>query len=582
MSLALYRKYRSATFAELIGQDHIAQTLRNQVRAGTVAHAYLFAGIRGTGKTSTARILARAITCLQPRDGEPCNSCTACEEVLGGRALDVLEIDAASNRGIDEMRDLRERVKFLPAALRRKVYIVDEAHMLTPEAWNAFLKTLEEPPDHVVFVLATTEPHKIPETVRSRVQRFDFRRVGLTELQRHLERVCEQEGVEAVPEALALVAAAGQGSVRDALSVLDQALATAERPLSIAAVRRALGLADPGVLRAVLLAVAGGDAGGALRAIAEAFAHGGDARQLLREMARLARGAEMVAIGYPEGAELAGDDLQLCTELAAAGRAGIWVEAIDRFAEAEVNLRQPVDARLQVELALLRLSRRGSGVGPAAVAPAPPARASALAPAPAPPSATVVAGGEWPEAAPILAGPNVEAAVAAEAGRPEASPPAGAIPPGLQAAPPGLPGGAADGAAETSPPPGGAPTDLEGWVAAFPRVIETLSRRDPMLAGVLRSCRPVEGGPGRLVIGAPYGFHLERLRDTQKAPLLAEAVTAVAGGAATVECVFSGEVEAGAGRGSRDPDQPDATSAVLAAFPGSRLVGSRLRDPRPE
>src|ERR1700680_519703 len=191
VATALYRRYRSLRFADLIGQDVIATTLRNEVRAGTLAHAYLFTGIRGTGKTSTARILARAVNCLDLQDGEPCNRCSACLEITDGSSVDVLEIDAASNRGIDEMRDLREKVKYLPASLRRKVYIIDEAHMLTTEAWNAFLKTLEEPPAHVLFVLATTEPHKVPETVRSRVRRFDFRRVLTTDIAAHLTSVAE-------------------------------------------------------------------------------------------------------------------------------------------------------------------------------------------------------------------------------------------------------------------------------------------------------------------------------------------------------------------------------------------------------
>src|SRR5437588_3032637 len=207
----LYLKYRSQTFGDLVGQDAIAQTLKNAVEQGRVAHAYLFSGIRGTGKTSTARILARAITCLQPADGEPCNRCAACVEVLGGGAVDVLEIDAASNRGIDEMRELRERVKFLPALLRRQVYIIDEAHMLTTEAWNAFLKTLEEPPPHVLFVLATTEPHKVPETVRSRVQRFDFRRVAAADIAAHLAEVARLDGASVDSTALELIARASLG-----------------------------------------------------------------------------------------------------------------------------------------------------------------------------------------------------------------------------------------------------------------------------------------------------------------------------------------------------------------------------------
>src|ERR1700680_3756224 len=196
MTIALYRRYRPDRFADLIGQEVVARTLLNEVRAGGVAHAYLFAGVRGTGKTSTARILARAVNCLAPEDGEPCNRCAACLEITSGASVDVLEIDAASNRGIDEMRDLRDKVKYLPASLRRKVYIIDEAHMLTSEAWNAFLKTLEEPPGHVLFILCTTEPHKVPETVRSRVQRFDFRRVAAGELGDHLRAIALAEEVE--------------------------------------------------------------------------------------------------------------------------------------------------------------------------------------------------------------------------------------------------------------------------------------------------------------------------------------------------------------------------------------------------
>ncbi|MDQ6847725.1 MAG: DNA polymerase III subunit gamma/tau, partial [Candidatus Dormibacteraeota bacterium] len=268
MATALYRRYRSARFADLVGQDVIATTLRNEVRASSLAHAYLFTGIRGTGKTSTARILARAVNCLAPQDGEPCNECSACREILDGSSVDVLEIDAASNRGIDEMRDLRDKVKYLPASLRRKVYIIDEAHMLTTEAWNAFLKTLEEPPAHVLFVLATTEPHKVPETVRSRVQRFDFRRVSSADTAAHLARILKAENTAADEQALALLARAGQGSLRDALSMLDQALAGGERPLTADNVRRALGLADPATLHALLEALAGDDGAGALRAVA--------------------------------------------------------------------------------------------------------------------------------------------------------------------------------------------------------------------------------------------------------------------------------------------------------------------------
>ena len=310
MSTALYRRYRSARFADLVGQDVIGTTLRNEVRADTLAHAYLFTGIRGTGKTSTARILARAVNCLDLQDGEPCNRCSACIEIVEGSSVDVLEIDAASNRGIDEMRDLREKVKYLPAALRRKVYIIDEAHMLTTEAWNAFLKTLEEPPPHVLFVLATTEPHKVPETVRSRVQRFDFRRVSAPDTAAHLGRVLSAEGIAAEPDALALRARAGQGSMRDALSMLDQALAGGERPLTASNVRRAIGLADPATLHTLLEALAGSDGAAALRAVASAFDAGADPRQHSQNAHRLAATTGWRFLDYQRGGHAADHGLE--------------------------------------------------------------------------------------------------------------------------------------------------------------------------------------------------------------------------------------------------------------------------------
>jgi DNA polymerase-3 subunit gamma/tau len=567
VSIALYRKYRSATFADLIGQAHVAETLRNQVRAGELAHAYLFAGIRGTGKTSTARILARAVTCLQPVDGEPCNRCAACVEVLGGGAVDVLEIDAASNRGIDEMRELRERVKFLPALLRRKVYIIDEAHMLTTEAWNAFLKTLEEPPPHVLFVLATTEPHKVPETVRSRVQRFDFRRVERADVAAHLARILEQEGAEAEPAALDLLARAGQGSVRDAMSLLDQALGTGERPLRVETVRRSLGLADPATVRQLLLHLAAGDAAETMRATARAFDSGADARQLLRDMSRLARAAELVALGAAESADLGADEEEVCSRLAATGRRGLWVEAIDAFGTAEINLRQPVDARTQVELSLLRLLHGGGGPSPDGSAVA--ALTSRVADL-----ERRLAGGQG-GTAPITGRATPPPAAQQPAVLPE---PPVAEPP----SPPPPPAAAAPVDEEDAPPapapPAGGPADLDAWQALWPAFVDAVNRRDPMLAGVLRSCRPLEAEPGRLKVGAPYGFHLERLQERQKARLLDEVVSELAGTPCAVEAVFSGTDAPARPAPSPAPDAPDATAAVLATFPGSRITASRLRD----
>src|SRR5918911_448970 len=242
----LYLKYRSQTFSDLVGQDAIARTLQNAVSEGRVAHAYLFSGVRGTGKTSTARILAKAINCLNRQGAEPCGSCSACLEIGSGAAVDLVEIDAASNRGIDEIRDLRERVKYLPASLKMKVYIIDEAHMLTSEAFNALLKTLEEPPAHVLFVLATTEPHKIPLTVASRCQRFDFRRIDTPTIASRLARIVSSEGVAVEPAVLQLLARLARGSMRDAITILDQLMGqSASGSLTVGAVQELLGMADP-------------------------------------------------------------------------------------------------------------------------------------------------------------------------------------------------------------------------------------------------------------------------------------------------------------------------------------------------
>jgi DNA polymerase-3 subunit gamma/tau len=574
VATALYRRYRSSRFADLIGQDVIATTLRNEVRAGTLAHAYLFTGIRGTGKTSTARILARAVNCLDLQDGEPCNRCSACLEITDGSSVDVLEIDAASNRGIDEMRDLREKVKYLPAALRRKVYIIDEAHMLTTEAWNAFLKTLEEPPPHVLFVLATTEPHKVPETVRSRVQRFDFRRVSAADINTHLARILESEGAEAQPEALTLLARAGQGSVRDALSLLDQALAGGDRPLTADNVRRALGVGDPAALHALLHALAGGDGGGALRAVAAAFDSGADPRQLLREASRLCRAAEFAALGHLEGADVAAEEAELAVVLARVAPAGFWLRALELLQAAELELRQPVDARLQVEFCVMRLVTE-TGLGDArlgalearvthlegAPSPSSPGPSTPAPGMPAPGPAPQHPAADRPAAAPT---PERSAATPAPQAAPVHTPTAPTAP--LAAEPTGLPG------AGDVPP---ALADAESWQHHWAALLDAVNRRDRALAGVLRDCRPVAADDTSLTVGAPYNFHLEKLNDRTRLALLTEAVGEVAGSPRVVDVKYVGE-------GMAPPKRPggtgEATQAVLDTFAGSRVTSTRLRD----
>src|SRR5260370_6045001 len=257
-SQSLYRKWRSQSFADLVGQEPVVQTLCHAVRDGRLAHAYLFCGPRGTGKTSAARLLAKAINCARPHDGEPCNDCLSCREIAEGRSPDVIEIDAASNNSVENMRDLRGNVNILSTGGRSKVYIIDEVHMLSAQAFNALLKTLEEPPPHVVFVLATTEAHKVLPTIASRCQRLNFLHHSYRTIVARLQHVAQGDGLRLDPAAADLLARAAQGGMRDALSLCDPAMAFCGTEIRLEAVRTMLGLADGGAVRALVEHVAAG------------------------------------------------------------------------------------------------------------------------------------------------------------------------------------------------------------------------------------------------------------------------------------------------------------------------------------
>ncbi|HIQ02336.1 MAG TPA: DNA polymerase III subunit gamma/tau, partial [Anaerolineales bacterium] len=298
MAQALYRKWRPRTFEEVVGQEHVVRTLRNALTSGRIHHAYLFAGPRGTGKTTTARLLAKAVNCLaeEPED-RPCNECAICQAINEGRLMDLIEIDAASNTGVDDVRELRERVGYRPNEARYKVYVIDEVHMLSNAAFNALLKTLEEPPPHAIFVLATTEPHRIPPTVLSRCQRFDFRRIPLDAIIGRLHHLAEEEGIGADPEALTLIARQATGSMRDAESLLDQLAAYNEGGITVDVVRTALGTGEEEAVMALTDALAAGDVARGLAVINESVDRGADPRQFARQVVEHLRGLLLARLG---------------------------------------------------------------------------------------------------------------------------------------------------------------------------------------------------------------------------------------------------------------------------------------------
>src|SRR5207344_132484 len=283
-SASLYRRHRPQSFGEVVGQEHIVRTLSNAVEQGRVHHAYLFVGSRGTGKTSMAKILARSLNCVQRPTLTPCGECEPCVTIAAGTSLDVIEMDAASNRSVDDIRELRERVGFAPAAGRWKVYILDEAHMLTKEAWNAFLKTLEEPPPNTVFVLATTEAHKVMPTIADRCQRFDFQRPSLEQISEVLARVAAAEGIEADEAAMAMIARSASGSFRDALGTLDQLVSYGGEKVELDAVLELLGAADAELLFEAVDAVVAEDPRAALLGVEKMARSGRDPTQFARDL----------------------------------------------------------------------------------------------------------------------------------------------------------------------------------------------------------------------------------------------------------------------------------------------------------
>ena len=384
---ALYRRYRSQTFAEVIGQEHVTRTLKNAIASGQVAHAYLLAGARGIGKTSIARIIAKAVNCPKAKDGDPCDTCESCVAIREGRFLDLIEIDAASNRGIDEMRDLREKVRFAPSMGQYKVYVIDEAHQLTNEAFNALLKTLEEPPAHVIFVLATTESQRIPATIVSRTQRFDLRRIPHQKMVQQLAVIAKSEQWQVEPAALEAISRHAQGSLRDAESILDQVATFAEGKVRVADVDELLGATGWEETSALFDAIANNDAAKAVGLVRTLVDDGRDLRLFVRRAMDHMRALVLVR---------ASDTLpDTATEgVAAVLRRQAPLFSLDRLAkiahrliETEQQLRTGEGTPLPLELALLDLTTEGATPAPAAKQSAPQSSAPAKVASPQPESA---------------------------------------------------------------------------------------------------------------------------------------------------------------------------------------------------
>ena len=352
-------KWRPQTFEAVVGQDAITRTLRNALVSGRIAHAYLFAGPRGIGKTTTARLLARALLCPNRTEAEPCGTCVVCLDAQAGACVDLMEIDGASNRKIDDIRTLRENVKYAPAHGRYKVYIIDEVHQLTPDAFDAFLKTLEEPPAHVVFILATTDPRKLPPTILSRVQRFDFRPIPPDLLVSTLERILREEKVPFEPGALPVIVRAAEGSLRDALSLLDTAIAYGSGELQAETVSTLLGTTAPAAVRAFVEAVLGHDGAGALEAIDRAVADGDDLAAFVRDVIELLRQALVLkAAPTAKLADLSHTEANAIRKLGEAVGVDEILYVMRGFMEAATLMKESPHPRVEVEVATVRATRR--------------------------------------------------------------------------------------------------------------------------------------------------------------------------------------------------------------------------------
>jgi DNA polymerase-3 subunit gamma/tau len=505
---ALYRRWRPRTFDEVVGQKHVVRTLRNALASGRIHHAYLFAGPRGTGKTTTARLLAKSVNCLAAEDQRPCNECTICQAVNERRLLDLIEIDAASNTGVDDVRELRERVGFRPNEARYKVYVIDEVHMLSNAAFNALLKTLEEPPPHAIFVLATTEPHKIPATVLSRCQRFDFRRIPVSEIVARLEWITEQEHIEADREALTLIARQATGSMRDAESLLDQLASYDDGGVTASEVRSALGTGANEAVIQVADALAHGNVAQGLNVINTAVDEGADPRQFARQIVEHLRALLLLRLGAGVVPVYVSDDVRPQLEAqAAAFPPHVLARAVRLFNQAATEAKGGWQPQLPLEMAFIEAmlppeaenSAPGDQSSQASPHKPPPARRSTSSPATRP--------------APTRSAPS-SPAQSSTAVR-EASPP------------------------YDEPVPGGGSLTPEILQSRWSEFLNALRPRNLSLEALMRSCEPVAIEGDVVVLGFVHGFHRSKVEEDHNKQIVEEVLSDLIGQRYRLRCVLA-------------------------------------------
>jgi DNA polymerase-3 subunit gamma/tau len=629
--VSLYRKWRPQSFADLIGQDHVVGTLVNAIQTGQVHHALLFTGTRGTGKTSTARILAKALNCERGPTPEPCNVCDACRSITNGTNLDVVEIDAASHGSVDDARDLRERASYAPAAARFKVYIVDEAHMVTPQGFNAMLKVLEEPPDHVRFVFCTTEPHKVIEAIRSRCQRHDFRRVRTAMLADYFAKICAAEGVDVEPEAIDAVARAADGSVRDGQSRLDQVLTFAGGRVTLSHVLRALGVLPVELRFELADAIADQRVGDVFACVEQVVDAGHDLQQFAREALEHLRDLYVLRAA-PDSTTLIDVTPDLRERLAAQAERfgpGELARALRIVGDVYLDLRTATDQRLVLEVGLARAAmpeasldaeallarierlERRLAISPGDQAPAPAAPASVRAAASPPAVAAPAPAAAPPAAAPPAAAPPAAAPPAA----PEPAPAGSAAPasagPGRKAT---TEQAGEDDWAEPAAPVQAAPVDLDLVRRSWNLVIERVQALGRVTASLLERgrLRALEGRQVVVEFAPEDRFYAEALEKGRRTEQVDAALEAVLGGGLVVRVVVgqsapapprtgddpaaeaippSPEEPAGAGTEFEiDPDNDqgepldaDADARAVADLAirelGGQVIGERPNDP---